>query len=147
MILGSHSAVIIFTSFLRKEMNERQKERKKERKGKRKERKTDRLWMNRNSCPIVQKLKKMLYKKIDLACYTPSIRIHNVWFSFFVHLLFTWNSAFACEWKKAKLYPKVHEKKLLIGSLIEQTPSEPLSSFIFSLNINWNTSVKIVFVV
>lgn len=75
---------------------------------------------------------------MDLACYTPSIRIHNVWVSFFVPLLFTWNNTFACEWKKAKLYSKVHEKKLLIGSLIEQTPSEPLSPFIFSLDINWN---------
>lgn len=35
-----------------------------------------------------------------------------------------------------KLYSKVHKKKLLVGSLIGQTPSELLSPFIFYHNIN-----------
>lgn len=37
---------------------------------------------------------------------------------------------FACEWTKTKLYFKDHERKLLIGSLIGQTPSEPLCLFL-----------------
>ena len=103
-------------------------------------------WMNRNSCLIQQKLKQKLYKKIYLACCNPSIRIHNVWISFFVHFLFTWNNAFACEWRKAKLYSKVHVKKLLIGSLIGQTPSEPLSLFSASTLTETFSSVTIMFV-
>ena len=106
--------------------------------------------MNRNSCLIVEKLEQRLCKKIHLACYTSSIRIHNVWISSYVLLLCTWSNPFACEWKKAKLYSKVHEKEWLIGCLIGQTPYEPLSPFIFSLNINSTfqfSSVKIVSVV
>ena len=87
---------------------------------------------------------KSFIKKIYLACCNPSIRIHNVWISFFLYFLFTWNNAFACEWRKAKLYSKVHEKKLLIGSLIGQKPSEPLSLFSAS-TLTETSSVTIMF--
>lgn len=84
--------------------------------------------MNRNSCLIV------LHKKVTWHVIPLVLGCIMFEFLFFLHPLCIWNTKFAYLWKKAKLYFKDHERKLLTGSLIGQTPSEPLTSFIYSFD-------------